>query len=70
MWTDFRILEFNNNTYQGNGKAPIETLTHDEIERMRKVNNDPAMLSLVWKPNLFIGNFRRDESYDTKIAKN
>lgn len=55
MWTDFRILKNNNKTHPGNGKSLIETLTHDEIKKMRKVNNDPAMLDSIWRPNLFIG---------------
>lgn len=56
MWTDFRILEFNNDTHIGNGRPMIDGMTYEEVNRIRKANNDPHILSAVWKPNLFIGN--------------
>lgn len=55
MWTDYRILEFNNNTHRGDGKPLIEHMSYDEVQQVRKVNNDPSMMSVIWKPNLFIG---------------
>jgi hypothetical protein len=56
-WTDFKILDHRINQTAGTlrpGKY-IDEMTPEEISAKKRIINDPNILSLIWRPNIFIG---------------
>jgi len=56
-WTDYKVLDYrlNNTLEDGKTGKPIEDMTRAEINDKKRIINDPAILSSIWKPNIFFG---------------